>query len=150
VGYLLKPIKAEQLQDALNKARRLNKVQRAAAIPAPAGSAQVRTHISAKTRRGVDLIALNDVRFFIADHKYVTVYHTGGEHLLDETLKELEEEFGERLLRIHRSALVSVNHIEGLERNGQGQYQVRLADTQQRPTVSRRHAGALKALLKQL
>jgi two-component system response regulator AlgR len=98
----------------------------------------------------VDLIALDDVRFFLADHKYVTVYHTGGEHLLDETLKELEEEFGERLLRIHRNALVSVTHIEGLERNHQGQYQVRLAGTEQRPVVSRRHAGALKVLLKQL
>lgn len=78
------------------------------------------------------------------------MHHVNGEHLLDETLKELEQEFSERFLRIHRNALVSVLHIEGIERTSQGQYQVRLSGTSQRPVVSRRHAGMLKELLKQL
>ncbi len=150
VGYLLKPVKAEQLREILDKAKKLNKLQRAAAsTPRPASASQ-RSHISAKTRRGVELIALDAVRYFIADHKYVTVHHTGGEHLLDETLKELEEEFGERFLRIHRNALVSVAHIEAVERSGQGQYQVRLMDMEFRPIVSRRHASGLKQFIRQL
>lgn len=151
VGYLLKPVKAEQLIDVLAKAQRLNKLQRAAineqrSVPA----ASQRSHITAKTRRGLELIHLDDIRYFIADQKYVTVYHLGGEHLLDETLKELEEEFGERFLRIHRNALVSVRHIEAVVRNALGQYLVRLADTEHQPIVSRRHAGSLKNLIKQL
>src|SRR5690606_29281240 len=117
--------------------------------PRPARENQ-RSHISARTRRGLELIALDAIRFFIADHKYVTVHHTGGEHLLDETLKELEEEFGERFLRIHRNALVSVAHIEAVERNAQGHYQVRLADMEYRPVVSRRHAAGLKNFIKNL
>lgn len=151
VGYLLKPVKAEQLTEVLAKAQRLNKLQRAAmSEPRPTQANPQRSHITAKTRRGVELIALDDVRYFIADQKYVTVYHLGGEHLLDETLKELEEEFGENFLRIHRNALISVRHIEAVERNPQGQYQVRLSDTEHKPVVSRRHAGSLKTLLKQL
>lgn len=150
VGYLLKPVKAEQLLDALAKAQRLNKVQRAAFSQNLTPVGNLRSHISAKTRRGVELIPLDEVRYFIADHKYVTVYHTQGEHLLDETLKELEEEFSQRFLRIHRNALVSVKHIEAIERNAQGQYQVRLTNTETRPIVSRRHVGGLKALLKHL
>ena len=150
VGYLLKPIKAEQLREVLDKAQKLNKLQRAAATGPRAASESQRSHISAKTRRGVELIALEAVRFFIADHKYVTVHHTGGEHLLDETLKELEEEFGERFLRIHRNALVSVAHIEAVERNSQGQYQVRLAGMDYKPVVSRRHATGLKSFIKNL
>jgi len=151
VGYLLKPVKAEQLIDVLAKAQRLNKLQRAAiseqrSVPA----VSQRSHITAKTRRGLELIHLDDIRYFIADQKYVTVYHLGGEHLLDETLKELEEEFGERFLRIHRNALVSVRHIEAVMRNALGQYLVRLADTEHQPIVSRRHAGNLKNLIKQL
>jgi two-component system response regulator AlgR len=151
VGYLLKPVKAEQLLESLTKAQRLNKVQRAAysqSLNTPTGN--LRSHISAKTRRGVELIPLDDVRYFIADHKYVTVYHVNGEHLLDETLKELEEEFSQRFVRIHRNALVSVKHIEAIERAAQGQYQVRLANTDLRPIVSRRHVGGLKAMLKHL
>ena len=150
VGYLLKPVKAEQLLEALTKAQRLNKVQRAAVSQQLTPVGNLRSHISAKTRRGVELIPLDEVRYFIADHKYVTVYHTQGEHLLDETLKELEEEFSQRFLRIHRNALVSVKHIEAIERNAQGQYQVRLTNTETRPIVSRRHVGGLKALLKHL
>lgn len=151
VGYLLKPVKAEQLNDVLAKAQRLNKLQRASMGEQRAERATPqRNHITAKTRRGVELIPLEQIRYFIADQKYVTVYHVGGEHLLDETLKELEEEFGESFLRIHRNALISVKHIEAVERSPQGQYQVRLADTEHKPVVSRRHAGNLKSLMKQL
>lgn len=151
VGYLLKPIKAEQLLQVLDKAQKLNKIQRVAAQQQLAPKVEVqRTHISAKTRRGVELIPLDDVRYFLADHKYVTVYHRTGEHLLDETLKELEVEFGARFVRVHRNSLVSVKHIEALERNAQGQYQVRLADTELRPVISRRHVSDLKELLKAL
>ena len=151
VGYLLKPVKAEQLLQVLDKASKLNKIQRVAAQKNNVPQAEnQRTHISAKTRRGVELIALDDVRYFLADHKYVTVYHRTGEHLLDETLKELEEEFNGRFVRIHRNSLVSIKHIEALERNAQGQYQVRLADIELRPVISRRHVSNLKELLKVL
>lgn len=148
VGYLLKPIKSEQLVDALSKAQKLNKVQRASVQPTAINTANSRSHISAKTRRGIELIPLENVRYFVADHKYVTVYHCNGEHLLDETLKELEEEFGSRYVRIHRNALISVKHIEAIERAGDGQYQVRLTDISQRPLISRRHVSELKELLK--
>ena len=147
VGYLLKPVRAEQLQEVLERAQRPNRLQRASAR---AADQPQRNHISAKTLRGVELIPLEDVRAFIADQKYVTVHHTNGEHLLDDTLKDLEEEFPNRLLRIHRNALVSVPHIQAMERTAQGQYQVRLADVTVRPQVSRRHAGALRALLQKL
>lgn len=159
VGYLLKPVKAEQLLQVLEKAQKLNKIQRGAAQQSAAlrvaeqkatesKAENQRTHITAKTRRGVELIPLDDVRYFLADQKYVTVFHRNGEHLLDETLKELEEEFGARFVRVHRNSLVSVKHIEALERNAQGQYQVRLADTELRPVISRRHVSDLKELLK--
>ncbi len=151
VGYLLKPVKAEQLLQVLEKATKLNKIQRVAAQSdvAPKKDSQ-RTQISAKTRRGVELIPVDDVRYFLADHKYVTVYHRNGEHLLDETLKELEEEFAGRFVRIHRNSLVSVKHIEALERTAQGQYQVRLTDIDARPVISRRHVSDLKDLLKMI
>lgn len=151
VGYLLKPVKAEQLLQVLEKAQKLNKIQRVAAQKDSKAKPETqRTHIAAKTRRGVELIPLDDVRYFLADHKYVTVYHRNGEHLLDETLKELEEEFGTRFVRVHRNSLVSVKHIEALERNAQGHYQVRLADTELRPVISRRHVSDLKELLKMM
>ncbi|MDQ2076919.1 LytTR family DNA-binding domain-containing protein [Marinimicrobium sp. ABcell2] len=147
VGYLLKPVRSEQLEEVLERAKRPNRLQRASVQKT---DQPARSHISAKTHRGMELIPLDDIRAFVADQKYVTVHHLNGEHLLDETLKDLEEEFGDRLLRIHRSVLVSVPHIQAMERNSQGQYYVRLADSELHPQVSRRHASALKAVLQRL
>lgn len=145
VGYLLKPVRREQLAEALAKVAQVNKIQRAVAR-----GESTRTSITAKTHRGIERIPISAIRYFLADQKYVTVYHTGGEHLLDMTLKELEKEFGNQLLRVHRNALVAVRHIQALERSPEGGFQVRLADTAAAPAVSRRHASEVKAVLQQL
>jgi two-component system response regulator AlgR len=149
IGYLLKPVKAEQLIQVLEKAHKLNKIQRAAAKEKADNTSQ-RQHINAKTHRGMELIPIKDIRYFIADQKYVTVHHTHGEHLLDETLKELQDEFSGRFIRIHRNALVSKQHIEALERDTQGQFYLRLSNIEKRPLVSRRHVCDIKELLKNI
>ena len=71
------------------------------------------------------LIPIEDVLYFLADQKYVTVRHRGGEDLIEESLKSLEEEFDPDFLRIHRNSLVAVRHIASIERSGEGQYSVR-------------------------
>jgi two-component system response regulator AlgR len=109
-----------------------------------------RSHISAKSRRGMELIALEDVRYFIADQKYVTVYHRRGELLIDDTLKELEDEFGAALLRVHRNALVVREHVMGLERVALGQYRIRLVDVEHGPQISRRHLAEVRRALENL
>ncbi len=150
IGYLLKPVKRSELEKSLQRAKRLNKAQLEELNHLPGFSHGGRSHIASKTRRGVDLIDLNDVRMFQADHKYVTAYHLEGEALLDETLKDLENEFTTRFVRIHRNALVSVSHIEGMERNLEGQYFVRLRGLDIRPQVSRRHVAPLRKLLENI
>lgn len=145
VGYLLKPVRREQLQQTLGKITRLNKIQRAAAH-----NDRARTSITVKTHRGMERIPVANIRYFLADQKYVTVYHTEGEHLLDGTLKELEEEFAGQMVRVHRNALVVMEYIEALERNSDGGYCLRLAGIDTRPLVSRRHASEVKALLQRL
>ena len=49
---------------------------------------------------------------FVADQKYVTVRHRGGEDLIDESLRALEEEFAPDFVRIHRNSLVAVRARE--------------------------------------
>ena len=150
IGYLLKPIKQAELESAILRTKRINKAQLTELQDSPLFQSEGRSHIAAKNRRGIDLVAVADIRLFQADHKYVTAYHTDGEALLDETLKELEEEFEGRFVRIHRNALVSIPHIEGLERNIDGQFFVRLQGMDIRPQVSRRHVAPLRKLLEQI
>lgn len=150
-GYLMKPVRREALVEALSKASNVNKVQ----LQAIVGKDEIptersRTHISAKTRRGIELIPLAEVKFFQADHKYVTVRHEGGEVLIDDTLRDLESEFGDRVVRIHRNALVMMDHLEGLERDPTGHYQVRMRGVEERLDVSRRHVSGLRRLVQTL
>ena len=89
--------------------------------------------------------------YFVADHKYVTLRHTHGEVLLDETLKALEEEFGARFVRIHRNALVARARIERLQRTPLGHFQLHLAGLgEETLTVSRRHVSGLRKLMQTL
>jgi two-component system response regulator AlgR len=151
-GYLLKPIRRDALRDALSKVGQVNSVQRRAITGDDANEARhnTRTHISARTRRGIELIPISEVRFFQADHKYVTVRHEGGEVLIDDTLRELEDEFGEKLVRIHRNALVMTDHLDGLERDPSGHYRVRMRGVAERLDVSRRHVSGLRRLVQSL
>lgn len=152
VGYLVKPVRPEALAAALKKAERPNRVQLAALTrPSAANGAGPRSHISARTRKGIELIPLEQVIFFIADHKYVTLRHEGGEVLLDEPLKALEDEFGERFVRIHRNALVARERIERLQRTPLGHFQLYLRGLGgDALTVSRRHVAGVRKLMHSL
>ena len=72
------------------------------------------------------------------------------ERLEAETLKELESEFSDRFIRIHRNALVSLDYLEGLELIAAGHYQVRLRELDERLSVSRRHLPSLRECMHQL
>ena len=151
MGYLLKPIRRDRLNVALEKAQTLTKAQLAAISVSNDDSTKAdRKHIAAKSHRGMELIALDDVRCFMADHKYVTVFHTDGNVLIDETLKELESELNSNFIRVHRNALIAINHIQGIERDTDGHYCVRLADIEEKPMVSRRYVAKLREVVKSL
>ncbi len=148
VGYLLKPILRDQLVEALARAGGLNQAQLRRMDKKQAMDR--RRHISARTHRGVELIPIEDVRYFLADQKYVTVRHSNGEVLIDETLKELENEFAGMFIRIHRNALISLSYLEGLELAAPGQYQARLKGVDERLTISRRHLAEVKGTFQKI
>lgn len=147
VGYLLKPVRRDRLEQALGNARRVNRVQIRALGQVDESR---RTHISARTHRGLELIAVDDIRFLQADSKYVTVRHGGGEVLVDDALRDLEEEFSDLFVRTHRSALVGVRFITAIEKGADGQHRLRLKDVEQSIEISRRHLPGVRKLVKTL
>ncbi len=148
VGYLLKPVRKENLGTALAKAQRVNKAQLAAL--ADDGKSR-RSHIVARTRRGIELISVDDSRYFQADQKYVTVRHGDGEIIVDDTLRELETEFGDQFVRVHRNALVAARYIEGLDRVYEGgHYKIRMRAVEDTLDISRRQVAAVRKFIKTL
>jgi two-component system, LytTR family, response regulator AlgR len=141
VGYLLKPVRKEQLAASLLRAGRLTRPQ----LQKIAASGEARrSHIAARRREGVRLIPLEEVQFFLADQKYTTVGHLNGEDLIEDSLRLLESEFGTAFVRIHRNALVAVKYLERIERDAEGAYFVRLRGCEAPLQVSRRMAAELK------
>ena len=75
-----------------------------------------RIHVCARTDKGVELVNISDIRYLKADQKYVSVLHVKGEVIIDEPLRELENEFPDLFSRVCRNALVSTNPIIGFEK----------------------------------
>ena len=139
LGYLLKPVRQEKLARA---------IQRAARVAAPqllrvAEQSQLgrrRQQIAARLGEQLRLIPVEDIYYFAAGQKYVTVRHRGGSDLIDESLRALAAEFAPDFVRIHRNSLVAVRHVGAIERGTEGQYLVRVKECEEALPVSRRHA----------
>ena len=61
---------------------------------------------------------------------------------------ELELELSNRFVRVHRNALISIEHIQSVEHDTNGHYSVCLADGEERPVVSRRYISKLRKVVK--
>lgn len=150
VGYLLKPVRAEKLEEALRAAQRSNRSQLAPALRDMAGKpeAEPRTHICVRMRGNLQLIPVSDIIYFRAEDKYVTLQHTGGTALIEDSLVKLEEEFEGRFLRVHRNALISADRISGLKKLADNSFAVMLKGTDETLDISRRHLPAIRRLIK--
>lgn len=147
IDYLLKPIRAERLQAALRKAERMSGT-RARQTPLPQGTAGTRTHLSALVGGALRVVPVVEVRCLQADQGYVTAYWPGGSLLVEESLRSLEEEFGTRFMRIHRNALVAVQHVTSLQRDALGNATVLLRDLDLQLPVSRRLLSQVRKRLR--
>ena len=103
-----------------------------------------RTCIAVRSLQGVELVPVRDVRYFLADRKYVTIHYGKGQIIARESLCGLEAEFGSRFLRIHRSALVAIKFVAGLVLLGPRCYELQVAGLSERLPVSRRRAAAVR------
>lgn len=145
VAYLLKPVRELDLARALASAGRVNRLQ----LANLRGAGSARTQVSSQTHRGLEAMPLQEIECFLAEDKYVSAYTADGSLLIPDTLKDLESEFSDDFVRVHRNALVSLAHIVRLCRADDGNWSVELSGVERRPAVSRRHLAETKARLKQ-
>jgi two-component system response regulator AlgR len=148
VDYLLKPVKQERLQVALDAAIRPTRAQVTRSDDV-LSELEPRKHICARVRGSLVLVPIEDIYYFHAEQKYVTVRHIGGEVLIEDALKAIETEFRDRFYRIHRNALVSLSRLAGMQSANDG-HQVSFRDIDERLEVSRRHLPGVRKIIKNL
>jgi len=161
--YLLKPVRASRLAESVHRVAARLTVK--AAGTAVAVSEQIavpgcREHFSIPERGRILLVPVNDVLFLKAEQKYVTLYTSHKEFLLEESLTSLEAELKDKFVRIHRNALVAKAAIAGVERathiadmDGENEkvsenWQVIVAGSVERLPISRRQWPVIKALVR--
>ncbi|MFZ3087218.1 MAG: LytTR family DNA-binding domain-containing protein, partial [Methylotenera sp.] len=145
VDYVLKPIRFERLQTALQKARTLLPQQLAALTPL----SPRRTHLSITERSRILLVPIVDIIYLRAELKYITVRTTEREYLIEESLTHLEQEFGNIFIRLHRNCLVASAFITGYEKrnhdeHGEKQWVALLKNVPETITVSRRQQHLIR------
>ena len=146
IDYLMKPVRAERLAAALERARTFiaGRETQAPAVPGK----HPRTHLCARLRGSLRLIPVEDVHYLQAEEKYVVVHHARGEDLIEESLKSLEDEFNARFVRIHRNCLVARHEITELKRSSDGRVHAVLRHGKEPLEVSRRCVAGLRDTVK--
>ena len=100
VDYLMKPVRVQRLVAALQKVPRLKPLS---ATRLDQLQATARRFLSVTERSRVVLVPVEDIVYLKAELKYITIRTAQREYLLEESLTKLEEEFGPRLVRVHRN-----------------------------------------------
>jgi two-component system response regulator AlgR len=154
LDYLLKPVRTERLLEALKRAQRLKRNEpRIEELARTLGTC--RSHLTVSERGRLVLVPIEEIVYLRAELKYVTIRTVQKEHLTEESLTALEQEFGDRFVRIHRNALVARATIQGFQRvkpradgdsdAGEGHWEVVLKTIAERLPISRRQWPAVKA-----
>lgn len=144
LDYLLKPFKPARFKEAVQRARDQIANKRAGAAargllallgqpPAPTGQL---TRLAVKTPGKVSFVELDQIQAIEAAGKYAVV-HVGKEnHVLRETMSSLESNLPpQRFLRISRSVIVNLDHIQELQPTFKGESLVVLKNGKSYPAT---------------
>ena len=146
IGYLLKPVDEKDMLQALNQAQRLSQAQLKQVDALRNDITKDTEHFIANTWKGQERIPINEIYYFRADQKYLSIVHRHGETLSNQTLKQLEQDLGDAFIRVHRNAIVNGRHIKLLQRMSSGKYAITLGN-EESIDVSRRHVARVKAFI---
>lgn len=136
VDYLLKPIKRDRLQQAIERSRLRADTPTSADMHTFIEKMQQQLQttnrktlkwISASVGDTIKMFAIEDVQFFQAQDKYVRVVTNADEVIIRTPLKDLMADLDpETFWQVHRSLLVRASAIERVKRDDLGKYHLHL------------------------
>ena len=149
--YLLKPVTAERLQQTVQRLKGAPSIDQAAlsqlisqlADPDPPTLTWLRAGYGDTTQ----LVAVDDVIYFEADHKYTNVITRDRTYVLRTPIKALEEQLdGSQFWRVHRSTIVNVSAIEEAKRDLRGRYVLKLRGRKETVRTSQAYGHLFKQM----
>lgn len=155
IDYIVKPVKAERIQKSIEKLDSLkqntNKQELLRIIGTYISQVPKKeiTSIPVKLGDRMLFVRIEDVSYFSAEEKYVTIHTKEGKSFLsDFPLKSLEEKLDDNFLRIHRSLLVNTKRIREINKHFGSRYIVKMDDSNQTKLLSgRSYCEQVKGLM---
>ncbi len=137
LDYLLKPFVDARFHRALNRAK--DKIAHYTPV-----QPQAAKRLVVKDRGRVLFLSVVDIDWIEAAGYYACVHVGADTHIMRRTLSDLERDLGdERFIRIHRSIIVNLEGVRGLELQNTGEYAV-ILKSQVRLRLSRRFRKGLQ------
>ena len=124
--YLLKPFDPPRFRKALDRARERVRTRELAALVrngagVPAQRPEFVSRLAVRVKRGTEFVPVDQIRWIQAADQYVRVHTAQGEHLLRESLADLDTSLDPAVFfRTHRSAIVALDAVQRLEVEASG------------------------------
>ncbi|HYE27965.1 MAG TPA: LytTR family DNA-binding domain-containing protein [Allosphingosinicella sp.] len=145
VDYVMKPVSAERLARAVERARE-RLAARNAAGPESGGGSPFIEEFWVSEARGLVRLAAADIDRISAERDYMRLHVGARSWLINHTIGRLEQELDPaRFVRLHRSAIVRRDFVTGLRRDESGRWWARLGDGGEQK-VGRLYLANAKAL----
>jgi len=152
IDYLLKPVGADRLAEAVERAKRLTEREAAERLAQIQEIADQPKSLQAKRivgRVGEEyfLLSADEIYAFQADGEIVWIITANKKYLATQTLKVLDQRLrNTSFRRIHRSALVNVDHVRKMSALSSQRWLITLSNDQEF-IASKRQAGSIRQLL---
>jgi len=118
LDYLLKPITFERFFKAASKARDYHRLLNKDNLTTTDKFAHDEDYFFIKCGNKYEKIPIEDILYVEGMQNYVNIFTLKGKYITMLSLKSLEENFASRLfIRVHKSYIVAINKIEGIEGN---------------------------------
>ena len=146
IDYIVKPIKAERIRKSIEKLKTFrhnsDKQDLLRIIDSYMSQTPKKeiTTIPVKLGDRMLFVRIEDVVYFSAEEKYVTIHVKDAKtHLCDFPLKNLEDKLGDKFLRIHRSLLVNVTKVREIDKHFGSRFVVKMDDSSQTKLITGRN-----------
>jgi two-component system, LytTR family, response regulator len=152
IDYLLKPVSGERLEQAVERAKRLTErdaAERLAQLQEVADQPKVPQARRIVGRVGEEyfLLSAEEIYAFQADGDIVWIITAKKKYLATQTLKTLDQRLrNTSFRRIHRNALVNVDHVRKMSAISSQRWLITLSNDQEF-VASKRQAGNIRQLL---
>lgn len=103
--------------------------------------------LQASVGQNIQMVAVEDVLYCVSDEKYTRIQTAKQEFLIRKPIKELVEELDPQVfLQIHRSTLVNIKAIAGIQKDDRGRQEVLIKGRTEKLAVSRSASQFFRAM----